>query len=177
VDPPEYRYRPRAPIGFAARHSRRPAAAQARRRRPRRPFLLAANRGDSAPDLPLFADGDAVADRPPLRQHVIEKFVAGIDDDRAGGFLARVLDDVTPVLHRNRRLRVGQIGHQLPVAGAPASLSRGRQCSSMQPPRTKAVITKAIARQGPSGISKPYTLSPIFETEHRLIVGYRCYLL
>src|SRR5262249_36722305 len=96
---------------------------------PRRPFLLAANRRHTTPCLPLFADSDAVADRLPLRQHVIEKFVAGIDEDRAGGFPARVLDDVTPVLHRNRRLRVGQIGHQMPVAGAPAGLSRRRQCS------------------------------------------------
>jgi signal transduction histidine kinase len=54
-----------------------------------------------------------------------ELFAAAIDDDGAGGFLARVLNDVTPVLLRNGRLRVRQIGHQLLIAHAPAGLGHG----------------------------------------------------
>ena len=60
-----------------------------------------------------------------FRQHVIEKLAAGIDDDAARGVAARVLNDVAPVLLRNGRLRVGQIGHQLLVARAPADLGHG----------------------------------------------------
>src|SRR5262249_18941479 len=95
---------------------------------PRRPFLLATNGGGATPVLPTFANGDAVADRLALRQDVIKKSATGIDDDGAGGFVARVLDDVTPFLLRNDRLPVGQIGHQLLVTRTPASLCRRRQC-------------------------------------------------
>ena len=136
---------------------------------PRRPFLLAANRGNAAPGLPLFADGDAVADRLALRQDVIEKLIAGIDDDSAGGFLARVLDDVTPVLLRNGRLRLRQIGHQLPVAGAPAGLSRGRK-------RCLHAATKHQRARDYQRFQNRAPWSPIFETEYRLIISYRCYL-
>ena len=54
---------------------------------------------------------DAVADGLTLRQDVIKKLITAIDDDGAGGFLARVLDDVTPILLRNGRLPVGQVCH------------------------------------------------------------------
>src|SRR6516165_5364689 len=92
---------------------------------PRWPFFLAADRGDATPSLCIFADSDAVADGLAFRQHVIEKLAAGIDDDAARGVAARVLNDVAPVLLRNGRLRVGQIGHQLLVARAPADLGHG----------------------------------------------------
>src|SRR5581483_1879618 len=71
-----------------------------------------------------FADGNAVADRLAFRQDVIEELVVAIDDDRAGRFLAGVLDDVAPIGLGNRGLLVGQVRHQLFVAGIPASLSR-----------------------------------------------------
>src|SRR5207248_11618068 len=48
-------------------------------RHPRRPFLQTTDLGDAAPGLRFFADGDAVADRLPFRQHVIEKLVVAID--------------------------------------------------------------------------------------------------
>jgi len=95
---------------------------------PGRPFFPSTNGGGATPVLPTFANGDAVADRLAFRQDVIKKLVAGIDDDGAGGFFARVLDDLTPILHGDRHLPVGQVRHQLPVAPAPASVSRRRQC-------------------------------------------------
>jgi len=44
--------------------------------------------------LQAFADRDAVADRLPLRQHVVEKLVVAIDDDASGRFPARKFDDM-----------------------------------------------------------------------------------
>src|SRR5262249_7213835 len=77
--------------------------------------------GDPTPGLRLFAHSDAVADRLPLRQHVVEKFIVAIDDDRPRGFLTGVVDNVALVLVWDGRLRVGQIGHELLVARLPAS--------------------------------------------------------
>ena len=94
---------------------------------------------------PIYS-GWLVPDRLAVRQHVIKKLVAAIDDDGAGGFPARVLNDAAPVLLRNSRLRVGQIGHQLPVANAPARLGTGASVSCMQAPSIRLMITNGIAR-------------------------------
>ena len=96
----------------------------ARRRRPARPFFHAADFGDAAPHLGVFADGDAVADRLVVRQHVVEELVVAIDDDRARSFLAVEADEMPAIGLGDRRLRVGQVRHQLLVARLPGDLSR-----------------------------------------------------
>ena len=60
---------------------------------PGRPLGLAADLGDTRPGHRLFADGDAVADRLAVLQHVVEVVIVGIDHDRARRFLAVVVDD------------------------------------------------------------------------------------
>src|SRR5262249_22161724 len=131
--PPEYKYSPRAPIGFCGPPGTKAGKGPSRACSP----AVGVQEGHSSfrptvagprQAFPPFAAGDAVADRLALRQDVIKKSATGIDDDRAGGFVARVLDDVTPILLRNDRLPVGQIGHQLLVTRTPASLCRRRQC-------------------------------------------------
>src|SRR5581483_6754329 len=81
--------RTRADIG---RHVH--ALALAGRRRPGRPLGHALDLGDARPGHRLFADGHAVADRLAAGQHVIEVARIGIDHDRAGRFLAVIVDDV-----------------------------------------------------------------------------------
>src|SRR5262249_61310984 len=56
-----------------------------------------------------------------------KKPITGIDEDGTGGFFTTVVNDVPLILNRNRRLRVGQVRHQLSIAWGPASLSSGRQ--------------------------------------------------
>src|ERR1700674_5260855 len=51
----------------------------ARGRGPGRPFRHLADLGDARPSLRLFADGDTVADRLPVRLDQIEKAVIGVD--------------------------------------------------------------------------------------------------
>src|SRR5207247_10272796 len=53
--------------------------------RPRRPFLHPSDLGDAGPGEGFLADGDAVADRLALRQHVVEVPVVAIADAGPGG--------------------------------------------------------------------------------------------
>jgi hypothetical protein len=64
---------------------------------PSRPLFHAADLGEPAPGLRLFADGDAVADCFALRQDVIEELVVAIDEDGAGRFFAVIFDGVPAV--------------------------------------------------------------------------------
>ena len=57
-----------------------------RRRMPIRPFRLAADGLHAGPGKTFAADADAVANGAALAEHVIERGVAGIDDDGAGRF-------------------------------------------------------------------------------------------
>src|SRR5689334_6834148 len=68
---------------------------------PCRPFFLTADLGDAAPGLRFFAHSDAIADRFALRQDVIKKLVVGIDEDRAAGLAALIIDDLPAVALRN----------------------------------------------------------------------------
>src|SRR5258705_6602464 len=65
-----------------------------RGRGPIRPLGLLANRLYTRPGKTLAADADAVADRPPAAEHVIEIGVGGIDDDGAGRLAGGVADDL-----------------------------------------------------------------------------------
>ena len=62
-------------------------------RMPGRPLGHAADLGDAGPSHGFLADGDAVADRLAVIEHVIEIVVVGIDQDRARRFLAVIFDD------------------------------------------------------------------------------------
>src|SRR4029450_11291866 len=53
------------------------------RRMPVRPFRLAADGLHPGPGKAVAADADAIADGPALAEHVVERGVAGIDDDGA----------------------------------------------------------------------------------------------
>ena len=63
---------------------------------PVRPFGLAGDRLDARPGEALAAHPDAVADRPPAAEHVIEVGVGGIDHDGAGRFGAGECDHLAP---------------------------------------------------------------------------------
>jgi hypothetical protein len=64
----------------------------------------------------FLADGDAVADRLALGQHVVEIARVRIDHDGAGRFLAVEVDDVAQIRLGNGRLLIGHVGQQLAVA-------------------------------------------------------------
>src|SRR6516165_9735283 len=76
---------------------------------PSRPLLLAANRGNAGPTLPVLADGRAVADRPAFRQHVVNEAPIGIDQDRPRHFLAVVWDDLTLIGGWDRCLPIRRV--------------------------------------------------------------------
>jgi len=114
-------------------------------RHPTRPLFLAANLGDAGPSLRLFADGHAVAEGFAVGHHVVEELVVGIDHDRARCFLAVILDDVTLVGHRDRRLGVRRVRQQLLVARGETRVRRRIQrrlhASAEQKPSQKKCYT------------------------------------
>src|SRR6266581_3721376 len=63
-------------------------------RRPRRPFLFCGNLFDARPGEAGAADADAVAHRLAVFLHQEQKLVGRIDDDRAGAFLAVIVDEL-----------------------------------------------------------------------------------
>src|SRR5262249_12154063 len=88
-----------------------------------------------------------------------------------GGFLTRVADNVPAVLLRNRRLCVGQIGHQCPVTRAPAGLSRGR--GRLLHTATPRHSGNYECNGTPGSILDSQTThsrTPIFETEYRWMI-------
>jgi len=85
-------------------------------RRPGRPFRHAADLGHARPSQCFLADGDAVADRLAIGQHVEKIARIGIDHDRSGRFLAVILDEVAPKRLGDRRLFIGRRRQQLLVA-------------------------------------------------------------
>jgi hypothetical protein len=64
----------------------------------------------------FFADRDAVADRLATGLHVVEVVIVGIDHDRAGGFLALIVDDGAAKRLGYRDLGVAGPGQQFLVA-------------------------------------------------------------
>ena len=63
---------------------------------PIRPFRLAADGLHAGPGKALAADADAVTNGAALAEHVIERGVAGIDDDRARRFAGVERDHGAP---------------------------------------------------------------------------------
>src|SRR5438105_4555240 len=57
-----------------------------RRRIPVRPFCLPADGLHAGPGEAFAANADAITNGPALAEHVIERGVAGVDDDSAGRF-------------------------------------------------------------------------------------------
>src|SRR5215472_9417464 len=72
-------------------------------RDPGGPFRHVADSGDPRPDLCLFADGHAIADRFAMAQNEIEEMIVLIDDDRARRLFARIVDEVPAELLRDWR--------------------------------------------------------------------------
>ena len=85
-------------------------------RMPGRPLGHAADLGDAGPGHGFLADGDAVADRLAVIEHVIEIVVVGIDHDRAGRFLAVILDDGAAERLGDRHVGVANLRQQFLVA-------------------------------------------------------------
>ena len=82
---------------------------------PGRPFGHAADLGDAGPGHGFLADGDAVADRLAVIEHVIEIVIVGIDHDRAGRFLAVIFDDGAAERLGDRHVGVADLGQQFLV--------------------------------------------------------------
>ena len=85
-------------------------------RMPGRPLGHAADLGDAGPRHRFLADGDAVADRLAVIEHVIEIVIVGIDHDRAGRFLAVIVDDGAAERLGDRNVGVANLGQQFLVA-------------------------------------------------------------
>src|SRR6202042_1608855 len=68
-----------------------------RRRRPIRPLGLARHRLGAGPGEAVAADADAIAERLAVAEHVVEVGVRRIDDHRARGLAARIVDDLAAV--------------------------------------------------------------------------------
>ena len=87
----------------------------ARGRMPGRPLGHAADLGDAGPRHGFLADGDAVADRLAVVQHVIEIVVVGIDHDRTGQLLAVIFHDRAAEGLGHRNIGVADLGQQFLV--------------------------------------------------------------
>src|SRR5258707_5366608 len=83
---------------------------------PGRPLGHAADLGDARPRHRILADGDAIADRLAVIEHVIEIVIVGIDDDRAGRLLAVVVDDGAAVRLGQPSAGVTHLSQPIPVA-------------------------------------------------------------
>src|SRR6185503_7659073 len=87
----------------------RTARQHLRRRRPVRPFLLGRNRLRPRPCEARAADADAVAQRTAVALHQVQELVRRIDHDRAGSFLAAILDFLLFVPGIEWTLRLGSL--------------------------------------------------------------------
>src|ERR1700676_1405602 len=85
-------------------------------RMPGRPLGHAADLGDAGPCHGFFADGNAVADRLAVVEHVIKIVIVGIDQDRAGRFLAVIIDNGAAERLGDGNVGVANLGQQFLVA-------------------------------------------------------------
>src|SRR3982074_3191433 len=100
---------------------------------PIRPFGLARDFLHAGPGKAVAADADAVADRAPVTEDVIEVGVGGIDDQRSGRLLGSVGDFLLAQVWRQLRRtdfwlffrRQGRQYHR-PGGGASSGGARGR---------------------------------------------------
>lgn len=87
-----------------------------RARDPIRPLTLVADACHAGERQRFFADGDAVADRLAVIEHVIEVVIIGIDHDRSRCFLAMIVDNSAAERLSDRAVDVTGLGQQFLVA-------------------------------------------------------------